>query len=71
LKEALYKAIHPLIHQFVGFQEAEVYPLNDGSAKLKWQIKSGVHTNFDAVTAHWRRLPNSDYFLTSGSVTLK
>lgn len=68
LKEALYKAVHPLICQFVSFREAEVHPHNDGTATLTWMIKSGVHEDFDRVTAHWRRLPG--HFLTSGSVTM-
>jgi len=68
MKESLYKAMHPLICQYVGFQEAEVTPHVDGTATVVWNLKSGAHTRFGVVTTHWRRL--GEYFLTSASVTL-
>eukprot|EP00535_Pseudo-nitzschia_heimii_P006765 CAMPEP_0197185274 /NCGR_PEP_ID=MMETSP1423-20130617/11595_1 /TAXON_ID=476441 /ORGANISM="Pseudo-nitzschia heimii, Strain UNC1101" /LENGTH=244 /DNA_ID=CAMNT_0042636297 /DNA_START=180 /DNA_END=911 /DNA_ORIENTATION=+ len=36
LKEAIYKAAHPLLRQYVGFQEAEVTPYSDGTASCTW-----------------------------------
>ena len=70
LKESVYKAMHPLICQFVGFQEAEITPHNDGTASVKLMLKSGKHEEFQEVEAHWRRI-KGDFFLTSSRVTLK
>jgi|AntRauTorckE5430_2_1112549.scaffolds.fasta_scaffold09738_1 4'-phosphopantetheinyl transferase EntD len=70
LKESVYKAMHPLVCQFVGFQEAEIKPHNDGTATVTLNLKSGKHERFQEVKAHWRRI-EGDYFLTSSSVTLK
>eukprot|EP00586_Coscinodiscus_wailesii_P009835 CAMPEP_0172512714 /NCGR_PEP_ID=MMETSP1066-20121228/246648_1 /TAXON_ID=671091 /ORGANISM="Coscinodiscus wailesii, Strain CCMP2513" /LENGTH=377 /DNA_ID=CAMNT_0013292641 /DNA_START=414 /DNA_END=1547 /DNA_ORIENTATION=+ len=70
LKESVYKAMHPLLAQYVGFQEAEVYPQEDGTAEVYLNLKNGAHERFSQVTAHWRRI-QGDYFLTSASVTLK
>jgi 4'-phosphopantetheinyl transferase EntD len=68
LKESLYKAIHPLICQYVGFQEAKVTPCHDGMATVHWNHKSGIHERFRNVTAHWRRI--DEYILSSASVKL-
>jgi 4'-phosphopantetheinyl transferase EntD len=69
LKESVYKAMHPLICQFVSFQEAELQPLADGTAKVTLFLNSGAHTGFESVQAHWRR--HGDYFLSTASVELK
>lgn len=69
LKESVYKAMHPLICQYVGFQEAEIQPLPDGSANVTLFLKSGAHKSFESVTAHWQRL--GDFFLSTASVRLK
>eukprot|EP00545_Synedropsis_sp_CCMP1620_P003043 CAMPEP_0119016564 /NCGR_PEP_ID=MMETSP1176-20130426/13594_1 /TAXON_ID=265551 /ORGANISM="Synedropsis recta cf, Strain CCMP1620" /LENGTH=280 /DNA_ID=CAMNT_0006970033 /DNA_START=119 /DNA_END=958 /DNA_ORIENTATION=- len=53
LKEAIYKASHPLLNQYVGFQEAEVTPLEDGTATVVWNLDSGAHTRLGSLTAHW------------------
>ncbi len=86
LKESVYKAMHPLICHYVGFQEAEIKPLNDGTALVSLDLKSGQHHRFGEVTAHWRRISASDshktmeegdknhdddYFLSTSRVTLK
>jgi 4'-phosphopantetheinyl transferase EntD len=71
IKESLYKAMHPLICQYVGFQEAEVQPQADGTVLVRLDLKSGAHKRFGRVTAHWQRLPDLDFFLTSASVRLK
>jgi 4'-phosphopantetheinyl transferase EntD len=34
LKEALYKALHPHLYRYVAFEEAEVFPLLDGTAEI-------------------------------------
>lgn len=70
LKESVYKAMHPLICQWVGFQEAEIIPYNDGTATVILNIKGGVQKMFSHVKTHWKRL-NNDFFLTSSSVMLK
>jgi phosphopantetheine--protein transferase-like protein len=69
LKESIYKAMHPLICHYVGFQEAEIRPLPDGTADVTLQLKSGAHERFGEITAHWRRIDG--FFLSSSSVRLK
>eukprot|EP00550_Attheya_septentrionalis_P006272 CAMPEP_0198295792 /NCGR_PEP_ID=MMETSP1449-20131203/29602_1 /TAXON_ID=420275 /ORGANISM="Attheya septentrionalis, Strain CCMP2084" /LENGTH=476 /DNA_ID=CAMNT_0043996201 /DNA_START=203 /DNA_END=1633 /DNA_ORIENTATION=+ len=71
LKESLYKAMHPLICQYVGFQEAEMTPRSDGSVDVAINLLGGQQKMFGHVSAHWRRLPKEQLFLTSASVTLK
>jgi len=70
LKESVYKAMHPLICQFVGFKEAEITPNDDGTATVKLNLKSGAQERFQNVEAHWKRIED-DFFLTSSSVILK
>lgn len=70
LKESVYKAMHPIICEYVGFQEAEIKPLNDGTAKVYLNLKSGKHNMFKEVKAHWRQV-NNEFFLTSSKVTVK
>lgn len=70
LKECVYKAMHPLICQWVGFQEAEITPHDDGTATVNLNLKSGAQQQFQDVKAHWRRI-GGDFFLTSSSVILK
>ena len=70
LKECVYKAMHPLISQRVGFQEAEIQPHDDGTATVTLNLKSSAHEQFDTVKANWRRI-DGEYFLTSSSVTIK
>lgn len=69
VKEALYKAMHPLICQFVGFQEAETQPLVNGTVKVMLNLTSAAHNDFGSVSANWKAL--DDYFLTSARVRLK
>lgn len=71
LKESVYKAMHPLINQYVGFQEAEITPNPDGTAHVQLNLKSGKHENFGEITANWRFILGRQYFLSSSSVTLK
>jgi len=46
LKECVYKAMHPIICQWVGFQEAEITPHDDGTATVNLNLKSGAHEQF-------------------------
>ena len=39
LKEAVYKALDPFVHRFVGFKEAVVELHDDGSAEIQLQLK--------------------------------
>jgi 4'-phosphopantetheinyl transferase EntD len=76
LKEAIYKAAHPLICQYVGFQEAEVTPFADGTATCNWYLDTKADQKISKLTAHWRRIPGDDnskedFFLTTASVYAK
>ncbi|KAG7343967.1 phosphopantetheinyl transferase [Nitzschia inconspicua] len=83
LKEAIYKAAHPILCQYVGFQEAEVTPKSDGTATCRWMLSNGSDERIAKLTAHWYRLPlpsgdgsaaasgysdSSEFFLTTASV---
>lgn len=70
LKECVYKAMHPLICQWVGFQEAEITPKDDGTSTIELNLKSGAQERFQHVEAHWQRI-EGEFFLTSSSVILK
>jgi phosphopantetheine--protein transferase-like protein len=71
LKEAIYKAAHPLLRQYVGFQEAEVTPHSDGTASCTWLLDSKADRRIAKLTAHWEKFVDEDYFLTSSSVYAK
>lgn len=79
LKEAIYKAMHPLICQYVTFQEAEIRPLPDGKVDAQLNLKSGDQALFESVSADWQVLECDDnndgdkaaYFLTSAKVRLR
>ena len=71
LKEAIYKAAHPLLNQYVSFQEAEVTPYPDGTASCTWLLDSNADEKISELTAHWRKLEGEEYFLTSASVYTK
>ena len=43
-KEAVYKAIHPFLERSVDFSEVEIEPLQDGSAKINFLLKTGRQT---------------------------
>ena len=68
LKESVYKALHPILCQYVGFQEAEVTPFIDGTAKVTLNLSSGSHERLGIIvhSASWRKM--GDFFLTSASV---
>jgi 4'-phosphopantetheinyl transferase EntD len=71
LKECIYKSVHPLICQYVGFQEAEVTPHANGTASVTWKMKSGACERLGEISAHWRRLEGGEYFLSSSSAILR
>jgi len=56
LKESIYKAMHPLICQNVGFQEVEVTPNSNGTANVKYMLQSNAHLNFEETSVHWQRI---------------
>ena len=61
--------MHPLICQYVGFMEAEVQPLADGTAAVTFMLKSGAHKQFGTVSVHWQRIDN--FFLSTSCVRLR
>jgi len=61
--------MHPLICQYVGFQEGSTSPNPDGTVVVDLNLNSGAHELFGEVRAHWRRV--DDFFLTSAVVKLK
>jgi len=65
LKESVYKAIHPIVNQYVGFQEGEVTPFDDGTARVRLHFK-GADSDSLEVSAHWRKV-DGRFFLTSAS----
>lgn len=68
LKEAIYKAAHPLLCQYVSFQQAEVTPYANGTASCTWLLENKADEQISKLTAHWRRLAEDEFFLTSASV---
>ena len=71
LKEAIYKAAHPLLCQYVSFQEAEVTPHEDGTASCTWLLDSNADEKISDLTAHWQKIGDDEYFLTSASVYIR
>jgi 4'-phosphopantetheinyl transferase EntD len=69
LKESVYKAMHPILCEYVGFQEAEITPLPNGSAKVTLNLQSGSHERLGIVirSISWRRLDDG-FFLTTALV---
>ncbi|KAL7489296.1 hypothetical protein ACHAW6_014887 [Cyclotella cf. meneghiniana] len=74
LKESVYKAMHPVLCEYVGFQEAEVDPLADGTALVRLNFlydRDSVSPRSRSIvirSASWRRV--NEFFLTSASVGL-
>jgi len=71
LKEAIYKAAHPLICQYVSFREAEVTPFADGTASCTWLLDTKADKRITRLTAHWKKVLDGNFFLTSASVYTK
>lgn len=55
IKEAVYKAIDPFLHRYVGFQEVAVWPGPDGAVRVEprgaWGL--AVEAAWLATDAHW------------------
>jgi enterobactin synthetase component D len=64
LKEALYKAIDPLVVRHVAFHEASMTPLPDGSASIALALSE--NDGSFAATAFWTEI--EDHFLTTARV---
>lgn len=58
--------MHPVLCQYVGFQEAEITPLSDGTAKVTLNLINGSHLGIVVQSASWRKM--GDFFVTSASV---
>lgn len=76
LKESVYKAMHPILCDYVGLQEAEVDPLADGTAVVRLNflndrpgsVSPRAHSMV-IQSATWRKVDG--FFLTSASVGLE
>jgi enterobactin synthetase component D len=64
LKEALYKAINPLVTRHVAFHEASLTPLPDGTARVALTLAQDQGTFAAACT--WAEI--HDHFLTTAKV---
>jgi 4'-phosphopantetheinyl transferase EntD len=64
LKEALYKAIDPLVGRHVAFHEASMTPLPDGSVGIALALSE--NDGAFAATAFWTEI--EDHFLTTARV---
>ena len=53
-KESVYKAIHPFLPRSIDFAEVEVYPNEDGTADLKFFLKTKETFSFKASWSRFR-----------------
>jgi hypothetical protein len=82
IKEAVYKALNPVLHRYISFLEVEVEPNLDGSADIKFltlppkNISEGcentesIHTNNLAdykIEGFWRKIDN--FWITCAFLT--
>eukprot|EP00934_Nitzschia_sp_Nitz4_P004685 Nitzschia sp. Nitz4//scaffold58_size112336//99354//100497//NITZ4_004050-RA/size112336-augustus-gene-0.25-mRNA-1//-1//CDS//3329555040//4675//frame0 len=68
LKEAVYKAIHPVVNRYVGFQQVEVQPFNDGTATCCWNFPSiWIPSSCSSleIRLQWRQ--QDSFFLTAAT----
>eukprot|EP00569_Conticribra_weissflogii_P014196 CAMPEP_0171419202 /NCGR_PEP_ID=MMETSP0880-20121228/41493_1 /TAXON_ID=67004 /ORGANISM="Thalassiosira weissflogii, Strain CCMP1336" /LENGTH=417 /DNA_ID=CAMNT_0011937479 /DNA_START=267 /DNA_END=1520 /DNA_ORIENTATION=+ len=63
LKESVYKAMHPILCEYVGFQEAEITPLPNGTAYVVLNLVSQSHIRPGIVvrTASWMNLVSQSH----------
>ena len=66
--------MHPMLCEYVGFQEVEITPLPDGTARVATTVAGGgsgrdARLGRVACRASWRRV--GDFFLTSASAGLR
>jgi hypothetical protein len=61
--------MHPILCEYVGFQEAEITPLPDGTAKVTLNLQSLSHERLgiDVRSTSWRKLDDG-FFLTTALV---
>ena len=52
LKEALYKAMHPTVCQYIGLRDVEVDPTNCGSALIQFNARD--HTNKSSTSLSYK-----------------
>jgi hypothetical protein len=57
--------MHPVLCQYVGFQEAEITPLPNGTAKVTLNLKNGSHLGIAVQSALWKRV--GDFFFGVGA----
>ena len=77
-KESVYKAIHPLLNQYVSFQEAEIQPYINGTALVTLHLAPSTDQNTiqkheqqfqTPIIVHWYRYEN--YIITTASICLQ
>jgi enterobactin synthetase component D len=61
LKEAVYKAIDPMIQQYIDYQEASIYPTPDGKAEIQWHTSAFAR----GLVIDIRWVSRGKYILTS------
>jgi 4'-phosphopantetheinyl transferase EntD len=64
MKEALYKALHPYVHRHIGWDEAEVFPFDDGNVAVNLMLKD-FDNNEIAVSGKWLLLDNGMFLTTA------
>ncbi len=69
IKESIYKAIHPIVKRYVGFQEVEVFPAMDGSARINFLLNDFKALGLREVnySVEWRLFLN-DYIISSVNI---
>lgn len=61
MKESLYKAMHPFLCHYVGFQQVEIQPTSEGGGNV--QLLFPNSTLLSDVQIYWQRM--GPYFLSS------
>ncbi len=66
IKEAIYKALHPWLERYVGFQELSLDPLEDGSCHIQLNLRSDERLELEA-----RWLQSGDVLLCTSRARLR
>lgn len=61
MKESLYKALHPYLCHFIGFQQVEIQPAADGRGLVTLLFVPTMELTL--IEMYWQRM--GPYFLTS------
>lgn len=71
IKESIYKAIHPIVKRYVGFQEVEVFPTMDGSGRINFLFNDFKALGLGEVnySVEWRLFLN-EYIISSIKIAL-